>query len=211
VVATHGGTDYIYLIGGSTMLEGYDARYSMKYFNDVWRSSDGISWERLPNTDFGIRSEHAAVSDPVSGRIFLQGGRHGIMVQDSLNLKHPHPEFYWLWSSVDGVNWIPENDTAEFEQGYLLRAEHRLVLMDETLFSFPGRNHSNVHFLFADKGQYTFWRWDPGNLWSVDSEGSDFGARYGYSLVHHDGKVWVMGGDTSAHGPANDIWYGEIN
>jgi hypothetical protein len=211
VVANHGGTEYIYLIGGYTMLEGMESRYSMKYFNDVWRSTNGISWERLYNTDFGIRSELAAVADPASGRIYIQGGRHGIMVQDSLNGLHPHPEFYWLWSSDDGINWIPENDTAEFEQGYLLRAEHQLVLMEETLFGFPGRKASNVHFLFADEAQYTFWRRDPGNLWSVDSRGSDFGARYGYGLVHHEGKVWVLGGDTNAHGPDNDVWYGEIN
>ena len=211
VVANHGGTDHIYLIGGAAMLEDHDSRYAMKYFNDVWRSADGISWERLPNTDFGYRSELAAVADPSSGRIYLQGGRHGIMVVDSLNSKHPHPEFYWLWSSDDGINWSPENDTAAIKQEYLSRAEHHLVLMDETLFGFPGRNNSNVHFLFSDENQYAFWRRDPGSLWTVDSQGSDFGARYGYGLVHHQGKVWVLGGDTNAHGPANDVWYGAIN
>ncbi len=210
VVASHGGTAYIYLIGGVTQLEGFDARYSMKYFSDVWRSGNGIDWERLPNNDFGIRSEHAAAYDPASGRIFVQGGRHGIMVQDSLNLSHPHPEFFWLWSSADGISWIPENDTAEFEQGYLYRAEHQLLVMQEQLFGFPGRNASNVHFHFSNASEYTFWRRDPGNLWSVDSEGSDFGARYGYSMVKHEDKVWILGGDTNLHGPANDVWYGEI-
>lgn len=211
VVANHGGTDYIYLIGGNTMLEGYDIRYSMKYFSDVWRSADGISWERLPNNDFGYRSEHAAVADPETGRIYIQGGRHGIMVADSLNLTHPNAEFYWLWSSDDGINWIPENDTAEINQGLLFRSEHQLVLMDEKLFGFPGRKASNVHIGFAHPDNYTFWRRDPGNLWSIDSEGSDFGARYGYSLVYHDGKVWILGGETDSQGPNNDVWYGEIN
>ena len=211
VVANHGGTDYIFLIGGYTMLEGYDIRYSMKYFNDVWRSADGISWERLPNNDFGYRSEHSAVADPFSGKIYLQGGRHGIMVVDSLNLEHPNAEFYWLWSSDDGINWIPENDTAEIDQGLLFRSEHQLVLMDEQLFGFPGRKASNVHLGFADPVNYTFWRRDPGNLWSIDSEGSDFGARYGYSLVYHDGKVWILGGETDSQGPDNDVWYGELN
>ena len=133
------------------------------------------------------------------------------MVVDSLNVAHPDPEFYWLWSSDDGINWIPRNDTAEFEQGYLSRSEHQIVFLDEQLYGFPGRNASNVHFHFAQENQYTFWCLDPGNLWSVDSEGSDFGARYGYGLVIHDGKVWVLGGDTSLHGPDNDVWYGEIN
>lgn len=211
VVTNHGANNYIYLIGGYTMLEDHDARYAPKYFNDVWRSVDGTHWERLPNTDFGIRAEHAATVDPYSGRIYLQGGRNGVIIQDSLNSSHPNPEWQWLWSSDDGINWIPENDTSEFEQKYLSRAEHHLVMMDETLFGFPGRNASNVHFHFAQADQYTFWRRDPGNLWSVDSQGSDFGARYGYSMVTHDDKVWILGGDTDLHGPENDVWYGEIN
>lgn len=211
VVANHGGTDYIYLIGGYTMLENWNARYAMKYFSDVWRSTDGVSWERLPNNDFGIRSEHAAVVDPADGRIYIQGGRHGVIIQDSLNASHPNPEFFWLWSSDDGINWIPENDTAEFNQGYLNRAEHQLVMIEDQLFGFPGSTTSDVHFHFALGQYYTFWRRDPGNLWSEDSKGSDFGARYAYSMVKHDGKVWILGGNTDSKGPNNDVWYGEIN
>lgn len=210
VVSNQGGTDYIYLIGGYTMLENHNARYAPKYFNDVWRSVDGISWERLPNNDFGIRSEHAATVDPATGRIYLQGGRHGVIFQDSLNSTHPHPEWHWLWSSDDGINWIAENDTAEFNQDYLWRAEHKMVMINDQLFGFPGSTSSDVHFHFAQSKHYTFWRRDPGNLWSVDSEGSDFGARYAYSIVKHDGKVWILGGDTNLKGPNNDVWFGEI-
>lgn len=211
VVANHGGTEYIYLIGGSSMLEDHSAKYSMIYFNDVWRSADGITWESLPNNDFGIRSEHAAVSDPSTGRIYIQGGKHGVIFEGQENGTHPLPDWHWLWSSSDGINWVPENDTAEFEQGYLYRSEHHLVFQDDVLFGLPGKTNSNVHFHFAQSGHYTFWRRDPGNLWSVDSEGSDFDARYGYSTVLHNGKVWILGGDTNTHGPASDVWYGELN
>jgi hypothetical protein len=210
VVANHGGIDYIYLIGGATMLEEHNTRYSMVYFNDVWRTTDGIHWESLPNNDFGIRAEHAAVVDPVSGRIYIQGGRHGVIFEGENNGTHPLPDWQWLWSSTDGVNWIPENDTAEFEQSYLYRAEHHLVIQDGTLFGLPGRTDSNVHFHFARSRDYTFWRKDPGNLWTVDSEGSDFDGRYGYSTVLHNNRVWILGGDTNSGGPANDVWYGEI-
>lgn len=210
VVASHGGTEYIYLIGGSTMLEDHNARYSMIYFNDVWRTTDGITWESLPNNDFGIRSEHAATFDPVSSRIYLQGGRHGVIFEADTNYTHPLPDWQWLWSSSDGINWIPENDTAAIEQEYLYRAEHQMVVQNGVLFGFPGRKNSNVHFQFARNQDYAFWRKDPGNLWSVDSEGSDFDARYGYSVVVRDNKVWILGGDTHKNGPANDVWVGEI-
>ncbi len=51
---------------------------------------------------------------------------------------------------------------------------------------------SNVHFHFAQRVNYTFWRRDPGNQWSVDSEGSDFDGRYGYSRVIHNDRVWIL-------------------
>jgi hypothetical protein len=191
------------------MLDGFEASYAMKYFADVWRSPDGINWERLPNTDFGIRSGHAAVVDESSGRIFIQGGRHGTHIQDSLNASHPNPEYFHLWSSVDGVNWVSENDTT-FDGRYLPRTEHHLAMMDGDIYGFPGATSSNVHFHFAKSEHYTFWRRDPGQSWSVDSEGSDFSARYGYSMVNHDGKVWILGGDTGNNGLENDVWMGEI-
>ena len=211
VVARHGANNYIYLLGGYTMLgDSVDSRYSMKYFGDVWRSMDGRIWEALPNMDYGIRAEQAATVDPATGRIYVQGGRHGVLVQNELNDPHPHPNWQWLWSSDDGIVWTPENDTAEFEQSYLFRAGHEMVFMDGVLFGFPGRNSSNVHNLFSSPRHYSFWRKDPGNLWTIDSEGSDFGSRYGYSLVMHDNKVWVLGGESGSHGPSNDVWYGEI-
>jgi len=210
VTANHGGTDYIYLIGGVSQLAGFNATYSMKYFNDVWRSSNGVNWEQLPSNDFGYRSEHAATVNPVTQRIYIQGGRHGTIVETETNSSNPVPDFYWLWSSDDGITWTPENDTAEFNQDYMSRAGHHIVFMDEHLFGFPGRNTSNVHLGFSSTSNYTFWRHDPGNLWSVDSEGSDFNARYSYSMVIHDNQVWVLGGETSDHGPNNDVWLGEI-
>lgn len=210
VVASHGGTDYIYLIGGSTMLEDHHSRYSMIYFNDVWRTTDGINWESLSNNDFGIRTEHAATVDPVTNRIYIQGGRHGVIFEAENNDTHPLPNWQWLWSSIDGINWIPENDTAEFEQGYLYRAEHQMVIQDGILFGLPGRTDSNDHFHFTREQEYTFWRRDPGNLWTVDSKGTDFDARYGYGMVVIDNKVWILGGDTNKNGPNNDVWVGAI-
>ena len=210
VCANHGGNDYIYLIGGSTQLKDFNGRYSMKYFNDVWRSVDGANWEQLDNNDFGYRSYHALAVNPENQRLYLQGGLHGVIVEGENNSSLPVPDYYWLWSSDDGITWTAENDTAEFNQSYLSRAGHQMVFMGDQLFGFPGRSTSNVHLLFADPGHYTFWRHDPGNLWSVDSEGSDFNARYGYSLVEHEGKVWVLGGETGDRGPDNDVWLGEI-
>ncbi|MFZ5941002.1 MAG: hypothetical protein ACOYXB_10565 [Bacteroidota bacterium] len=210
VALTQSDTSWLYLIAGSSMIPDHNARYSMIYFSDVWRSNDGENWTRLHNNDFGIRSGQAVAVDSAGGRIYIQGGMHGVIFDAEDNGTHPLPDWHWLWSSSDGVNWIPENDTADFEQGYLFRTEHQMAFINNTLWAFPGAVNSNVHFHFAQESQYTFWRVDQGNLWSVDSKGSDFDARYSYAMVVMNNRVWIMGGDTNAHGPSNDVWYGEL-
>jgi len=210
VAVSQNDTSWLYLLGGHSMIPDHNARYSMIYFNDVWRSRDGINWTRLLNTDYGIRSGQAVAVDQSTGRIYIQGGMHGVIFESEDNGTHPLPDWHWLWSTTDGINWVAENDTADFGQGYLYRTEHQMVFFHETLWAFPGATNSNVHFHFAQESQYTFWRVDEGNLWSVDSKGSDFDARYSYGLTVFDDKVWIMGGDTNANGPSNDVWYGTL-
>jgi hypothetical protein len=210
VIAPAEGKKCLYLIGGSTMLESGSARYAYRYFNDVWRSFDGINWEDMHSEDFGIRSGHAATVDPTTGRIYIQGGMHGIIFDNPLGQSHPLPDWHWLWSSDDGRHWVPENDTAEFDQGYLYRAEHKLAFYNNVLYAFPGKTNSNMHYHFALEEHVTIWKRTNDNVWSVDSNGSDTDARYSYGFVEFDHKVWILGGDTNAHGPSNDVWYAEI-
>ncbi|MFA6127909.1 MAG: hypothetical protein WC699_11430 [Bacteroidales bacterium] len=210
VVASHGGKKYMYLIGGSTMMETGSARYAMKYFNDVWRSADGIHWEDMHSEDYGIRAGHAVTVDPATGTIYVQGGNHGIIFGSELSQGQPLPDWHWLWSTNDGKHWIAENDTAEFSQGYLYRAEHQMAFYNNTLYAFPGCTNNSMHFHFALAEFVTMWKREPGNIWSVDSKGSDTDARYSYGFVEFDHKIWILGGDTNKNGPANDVWYSEI-
>ncbi len=210
VVATHGGRKYMYLIGGSTMFESGSVKYAMHYFNDVWRSADGIHWEDMQSEDYGIRAGHAATVDPATGTIYVQGGNHGVIFDSPLGLNQPIPDWTWLWTSTDGKHWKPENDTAEFPQGYFYRAEHQMAFYHNTLYAFPGCANSTMHFHFALTEYVTMWKREEGNTWLVDSKGSDTDARYSYGFIEWRDKIWILGGDTNKHGPANDVWYAEI-
>ena len=210
VTAKHGGIDYMYIIGGASMLDSHSAQYAMKYFNDVWRSTDGIEWEKLNNNDYGIRSEAGAAVDPNTGRIFMQGGVHGVVFIEADSTTHPRDDWHWIWSSDDGVNWVPENDTAMLDQGLLWRSDHHLVFYNNTLWSLPGKTVSNVHYHLTYDDHYVIWKREGYGLYSVDSYGIDIDPRHGYAAVVKDEKLFILGGFTSSYGQSNDVWTGQI-
>ncbi len=212
LAANHGGTNYLYIIGGSTMLEDVESRYSMIYFNDVWRSSNGIDWDSLSISDnIGIRAQHGASVDPLTQRIFIQGGMHGVIYESDNYESYPSSSWRALWSSLDGVTWSHEQDISQVGFPYLERAEHSLVHFGGNLYSMPGKSISNVHFHFTRSSNISTWKREDGSIWSIDSEGTDIDARYAYASVVFDNKVWILGGDTDQNGPSNDVWYGELN
>ena len=91
IVTNQGGTNYIYLIGGKTIIDNHYSKYAPKYFNDVWRSTDGITWEKLPAEEIGIRSEFGACSDD-NGNLYIQGGLTGVIFEGKDNATEPIPE-----------------------------------------------------------------------------------------------------------------------
>ncbi len=210
IVTKHNGTDYIYLTGGFTQLENHNVKYASVYFNDVWRSNNGIEWEKLDNNDYGIRSDHAMTVDTQTGQMFIQGGMHGVIFEGENNGSQPIKNWHDLWSSYDGIQWTAENDLTNFDQGYLGRAGHGIFFYNGILYAMPGRSNSNEHFHFTRDHDHAFWKRNDIEKWSIDSYGSDFDARYGYATVNHDNKIWVIGGMTNGNGQQNDVWNGEI-
>lgn len=209
VVANHQGQDYMFIIGGRTQLENHSGIYAQEYFNDVWRSSDARHWEKLPNNNYGRRAGHASAVDPATGTIYIQGGKHGVIFEGEENASHPIENWNYLWSSPDGITW-----TATYASivpvSYMERSEHKMIFYKNTLWVFPGATTSLMHYHFAQSYHYPIWRMDPGNLWSIDSKGSDINGRHSYGLTNMDDKLWVLGGFTSNMGQDNDVWSVEL-
>jgi len=208
VVARHGGQDYIYVIGGRTQLENHNGTYAQVYFSDVWRSSDGIEWEKLENNNYGRRASHAAAVDPETGTIYIQGGKHGIIFEAEEYASQPIEDWYYLWSSTDGVTW-----TSSYESivpvNYTQRSEHEMIFFDNALWVLPGGTTSTMHYQISEPYHYPIWRVDQGNLWSIDSRGSDIKGRHSYGTIIFNDKIWFLGGFTSNKGQANDVWTAE--
>ena len=133
VVLGSGSAAEVYLIGGS-------ARASSSSLNDVWKSSDGASWNHVNSatgtTKFPVRSGHTAVAvkDAAGGDIlYVIGGR----IQGSNRRRD-------VWKSVDrGVNWTRVTAAAQFGR----RANHSSVVQGGALYvigGYSGSSHNDV-------------------------------------------------------------------
>jgi hypothetical protein len=204
VAASHGGTNYLYVIGGAGMLEHFVGHYSFQYFNDVWRSTDGVSWEKLDNDDYGMRSEHSAFTDPSTGRIYMHGGTYSLTFDNSELYNQPGEHYYEVWYSDDGIHWQSD---ASFS---LRRAGHAFLMYQGSLWLFPGSAGTHYEHRFAEGDEYYTYSKGEGEEWALDSEGSAFSARQSYATVEFGGKIWVLGGETADNGPNNDVWCGRF-
>ncbi len=205
VAARQGGINYLYLIGGSTMLEGTEGGYSCIYFHDVWRSQNGISWVKLDNNDFGMRSELAACADPNSGRLYIHGGIFGVTFDNEDLFNQPGEFYYHVWYSDDGTSWQPD------ESFSTLRAGHTLMNYGQSLWLFPGKEDSYREIRYAEDSLYYTYRKAADQVWALDSKGSAFSGRHSYAAVDFMNALWILGGETADNGPNNDVWRGTLH
>lgn len=204
-VAVHNGTSYIYLIGGMGMQSDVQGRYAMKYFHDVWRSTDGIQWERLSNTNYGIRAEHASAVG-ANGKLYIQGGLHGIIYEPEGSSSQPVDDYHFIWSSTDGITWIKENNASQIETSLMHRSGHSMVYYDDRLWALPGKTIGVDHYQFANDQYYPTWTFDTQQNWAIDSRGTAIDARHSYEALVFNNKIWVLGGFTNRHAQSNDVW-----
>jgi len=211
VVANHGGQDYIYMIGGNTMEEDIEGRYAFKYLDDVWRTTDGISWERINATDYGIRSQHAMTVGS-DGTLYLQGGQHGVIFEaaDSSG-NNPVRDYDAVWKSTDGETWTPISDPEIAKTGFFSRIGHEMIFYGDKIWTLPGQTNSLNHYSFTDPNHYGSWTLDMNDNFEIDSRGIAIDARHSYAAIVWQDKIWVLGGNTNRNGQDNDIWTGSLD
>ena len=74
------------------MIGGFDGGYK----NDVWSSSDGVTWtQESASAAFPVRADHQVVA--FNNKLWLIGGYDGSRKND-------------VWSSSDGVNWYENKE-----------------------------------------------------------------------------------------------------
>jgi hypothetical protein len=107
----------LYVIGGGNYLPGYEAR------NDVWSSSDGVTWRR--ETKAAPWSPHIWFSAlSYRGYLWVLGGWSN----------YPYRNWGDVWYSRDGRHWASYDAGAQWRP----RHEHSTVILDDALWVAGG-------------------------------------------------------------------------
>ena len=175
----------LWMMGGLTP----DAR-----LNDIWKSTDGVSWELVtaaagwdPRGSFGCAAR--------GGNLVVVGGAHfdeqGFQLYNNWD----------VWISADGESWErgPES-VAPRDTPAMISYAGQLWLAGG--FSNFGDEFSDEVFL---NDVYTSL---DGLHWHQVVESAPWEARRGHSLIGHDNKLWLIGGEgsTSISYRIGDVW-----
>lgn len=125
--------------GGFARLPGEDASRPLllvggidetEYLNTVWRSSDGLTWEKIASTQPPFPEGMAGASMvEYGGTLYLIGGRN----------EAGQPSKSIVCSSDDGVSWQPAGKAMELPAEYSARAYASVfVTPDNTFLIFSG-------------------------------------------------------------------------
>lgn len=142
------------------------------YFNDVWRSNDGTSWQRVIS------------SAPWSPR----AGAHLIAFRDSLWLVGGEPHDGNVWSTRDGLTWVPHRETG------LPGASPQAVVAFKGALWIVG--HGRWEHATND-----VWTSSDGANWRRVLAGAPWVARTDPGVGVARGRMWVVAG--AGH---RDVW-----
>ena len=149
--------------------------------NDVWYSSDGITWiEATSSAAWSPRSRHAAVV--FDGKMWVLGGD-----ASSYNGE--------VWYTTDGVNWTQVISVGD---KWVHRLGHAAVAYDGKMWVLGGCTEA----MYGSELNDVWYTTDGANWTQVTTTGDMWSDRYYLNAIEYDGKMWVMNGYYNW-----DVWY----
>ena len=151
--------------------------------SQVWSSADGTSWSSEGNTGWLPRVRFQMVE--YKGRLYAMGGVVGVDEKND------------VWSWAEGESWTVETGGAVWEA----RHGHQAVVHNDRMYLLGGLTKDKSK---GNEGRFNdVWSSADGSSWSFEGN-ANWGARYFHQAVSHQGRLYVMGGNTSTR--KKDVW-----
>jgi len=179
------------------------------FFDDVWKSSDGIQWTQL--TDSAGWQGRAGLSSVVyNDEIYIMGGSFN---DDPAIIGGP-PErvlFNDVWKSGDGQNWIQLTDSAAWAP----RAGAISVVKDNYIYLIGGEFGFFCQPLPCDPPYFNdVWRSQDGITWELVTDSAAWSPRPGHQVGVAGDNFVLFGGFGQSMDPGNpfgsdnpmDVW-----
>jgi N-acetylneuraminic acid mutarotase len=181
--------DAMWLIGGGR-LDGLDT-------NEIWRSSDGLTWSRVNTAGqiFSPRDSHRVLV--FNERLWVIGGWDFFTAEGGTETFNNE-----VWSSADGVTWTKHTPSGAI---FSPRAGHGAVVFNGRMWVVGGAG-GNGDLRFND-----VWSSADGVSWVLEQATATFSPRYGAALVAFNNALWLFAGTDTPDGtvPAvglQDAW-----
>jgi hypothetical protein len=174
--------DHIWVIGGQTIPQ--IARGEEKFYRDVWRTADGLTWEQVtPKEPFWPQRGMIGGSVVLHGRMWILGGG----TYDT-TLRPERLYYNDVWSSADGVEWKQHVEHAPWAP----RQYHDVAAFDGRMWVFEGYFKGNRN---------DAWHSADGVHWSEVPQ-TPWAPRHAASVFVHDGALWMVAGNNMQ----SDVW-----
>ncbi len=173
-----------------------------EFFNDVWRSPDGVQWEQM--TAEAPWAGRAGLSAAVLGdHIYVMGGSQN---DDSSIIGEGGPAriyFNDVWRSTDGSEWEQMNEAAPWEP----RAGGFVVASGDWLYLFGGEDGFTCTPLPDCEPPYfnDVWRTTDGATWELVTPSAGWSPRPGHVCELLEDQFVCFGGFGLVENPV-DIW-----
>ena len=185
---TKGGD--MYVLGGQDFQE---PPVPSNFYNDVWRSSNGVDWEQL-TADAGWAARAGSRAVTFKGEIYIFGGS----VNDDPEIVGGPPQriyFNDVWKSADGATWTEMTPEAPWEK----RAGAVVVVKDDFMFLLGGEA-GFVGPYFND-----VWRSADGENWELVTPSAGWSPRPGHQCAVVSDNIVCFGGFGLTENPS-DVW-----
>ena len=180
--------DEMYIFGGSTNDDSAIIGPSgpkRLYFNDVWKSSDGASWEQVTsNAPWEPRA--GAVVVVKDDAMYMLGGEAGFLCQPQPDCDPPY--FNDVWRSEDGETW----ELIVAEAPWSSRPGHQCAVLEEHFVCFGGFGMIENPLDVWVSPDGAAWEQVSAAPWNATSEDE---VKYDFEAFAFDGAIYTFGGD----------------
>jgi len=174
--------DKIWVMGGQTMPQYAPAAEC--FYDDIWKSADGIQWERVQT-----RGKHWCPRGMIGGNVVFKN-RMWILGGGTYDTPGaPERRFYNdVWSSGDGVKWKCHTRCAPWHP----REYHDVAVFDGKMWVLEGWNQRNRNDVWYSADGVD-WHEVPNTPWKP---------RHAASVFVYKDALWIVAGNNME----SDVW-----